>query len=318
MLNNPTGLALDPAGNVIIADANEFRVRAVAASGVITTIAGSGHIGYLGDGGSALTAYLNFPHSVCLDSSGNVYIADTANNVIRKLTLAAPTISPNGVVSSASFQPQIAPGSLASIAGANLATSTPPGANTPLPTTLAEASVTVNGTPAPILYASPTLINFQVPWGTSVGSASVIVKVAGVASNTMTVPVTATAPGIFYYSSGQAIAQNHDFSLNTSTNPAHAGSFIIAYMTGSGPVSPAVPDGAATPTTGLYQIPLSSVSVTIGGQNAPVLFAGLTPGLIALLQLNVTVPAGLAAGNYPMVVIIGGQKSNSATVSVAP
>jgi uncharacterized protein (TIGR03437 family) len=58
--------------------------------------------------------------------------------------------------------------------------------------------------------------------------------------------------------------------------------------------------------------------VTIGGQPAAVLFAGLTPGLIALLQLDVTVPSGLATGNYPMIVTIGGQVSNSATVSVAP
>jgi uncharacterized protein (TIGR03437 family) len=318
-LNNPVGLAIDAAGNVYIADANEFRIRVVNTAGVITTIAGSGHVGYVGDGGSALTAYLNFPNGVTVDPSGNVYIADTENNVIRMLNISAPAIAANGVVSSASFLPKLAPGALASIAGTNLATSTPPGAATPLPTVLAEASVTVNGMAAPILYASPTLINFQVPWETTTGNAQVVVTVDGVASNTMTVPVTATAPGIFYFSSGAAIAQNHDYSLNTSSNPEHAGSFIIAYLTGSGAVTPAVTDGAATPLTGLYQIPSTvGVSVTIGGQPAPVLFAGLTPGLIALLQLDITVPSGLAAGSYPMIVTIGGQVSNSATVSVAP
>jgi uncharacterized protein (TIGR03437 family) len=319
VLNNPVGLAIDAAGNVYIADANEFRIRAVNTAGVITTIAGSGHVGYVGDGGSALTAYLNFPNGVCVDGSGNVYIADTENNVVRMLSIAAPSIAANGVVSSASFLPHVAPGSLASIAGTNLATSTPPEAATPLPTILAGASVSVNGKAAPILYASPTLINFQVPWGTATGNATVTVSVAGVASNAITVPVTATAPGIFYYSSGAAIAQNHDYSLNTSSNPEHAGSFIIAYLTGSGAVTPAVTDGAATPTTGLYQIPSSvPVTVTIGGQPAAVLFAGLTPGLIALLQLDITVPSGLAAGSYPMIVTIGGQVSNSATVSIAP
>jgi uncharacterized protein (TIGR03437 family) len=175
----------------------------------------------------------------------------------------------------------------------------------------------VNGKAAPILYASPTLINFQVPWETATGNASVTVSVDGVVSNTITVPVTATAPGIFYFSSGAAIAQNHDYSLNTPSNPEHAGSFIIAYLTGSGPVNPAVADGAATPSTGLTHV-TSTVSVTIGGQPATVLFAGLTPGLIALLQLDITVPSGLAAGSYPMVVTLGGQVSNSATVSIAP
>ena len=317
VLNNPIGLAMDASGNIYIADATGYRIRVVAPNGIITTIAGSGHVGYFGDGSLALNAYLNFPHGVCFDGLGNVYIADTANNVIRMLTIPAPVIAPNGVVSSASFLPKISPGSLASIAGSNLATSTPPGAATPLPITLAEASVSVNGQAAPILYASPTLINFQVPWETATGTATVTVKVAGVTSNSITVPVTATAPGIFYFSSGAAIAQNRDYSLNTPSNPAHAGSFLIAYLTGSGPVNPAVADGAATPSTGLVQT-TSQPTVTIGGVNAPVLFSGLTPGLIALLQLDVTIPSGLAAGNYRMIVTIGGQVSNSATVSIAP
>jgi uncharacterized protein (TIGR03437 family) len=317
VLNNPVGLAIDSAGTLYIADANAFRIRAVTANGVITTIAGSGRVGYAGDGGSALSAYLNFPSGVCVDGSGNIYVADTANHVIRQLSIGAPAIAANGVVSSASFQPKIAPGSLASIAGTNLATSTPPTANTPLPTMLAEASVSVNGKNAPILYASPTQINFQVPWGTQTGNATVTVSVNGVTSNAITVPVTAAAPGIFYYPSGAAIAQNHDYSLNTSSNPEHAGSFIIAYLTGSGAVNPSVADGAATPSTGLVQ-PTSAISVTIGGSPATVLGAALTPGFVSLLQLNIAVPPGLAAGSYPMVVTIGAQVSNSAIVSIAP
>lgn len=317
LLNNPTSLGMDSAGNIYIVDANAFRVRAVSPSGIITTVAGSGHVGYVGDGGPALSAYLNFPNSICIDGQGNYYVSDTENNVIRDLTITTPTIAANGVVSSASFQPAISPGSLASIAGTGLATSTPPQAATPLPTTLAEATVTINGKIAPILYASPTLINFQVPWETATGTASVVVTVAGVQSNTMTVPVTTTAPGIFFYSSGAAIAQNHDYSLNSASNPAHAGSFLIAYLTGSGPVSPAVADGAATSSTGLTQTQYTP-TVTIGGVNAPVLFSGLTPGLIPLWQMDITVPSGLAAGSYPMIVTINGQTSNSATVSIAP
>lgn len=317
VLNNPVGLAIDSADTLYIADPNEFRIRAVTANGVITTIAGSGRVGYVGDGGSALSAYLNFPSGVCVDGSGNIYIADTANHVIRQLSIGAPAIAANGVVSSASFLPKIAPGSLASIAGTNLATSTPPVANAPLPTMLAEASVSVNGKNAPILYASPSQINFQVPWGTQTGNATVTVSVNGVTSNPITVPVTAAAPGIFYYPSGAAIAQNHDYSLNTASNPEHAGSFIIAYLTGSGAVNPSVADGAATPSTGLVQ-PTSQISVTIGGSSATVLGAALTPGFVSLLQLNITVPSGLAAGSYPMIVTIGGQVSNSATVSIAP
>ena len=192
-----------------------------------------------------------------------------------------------------------------------------PGVAAPLPLTLAEASVTVNGKPAPILFASPSQINFQVPWETATGTAQVVVTVDGTTSSAITVPVTTAAPGIFFNSSGAAIAQNHDFSLNTPSNPAHAGSYIIAYLTGSGPVTPAVADGAATPSTGLVQ-PTLTPTVTIGGMTATVLGSAYTPGFVSLLQLNITVPSGLAAGNYPMVVTIGGQASNSATVSIAP
>jgi adhesin/invasin len=182
----------------------------------------------------------------------------------------------------------------------------------------AEASVSVNGRAAPILYASPSQINFQVPWETQVGTASVTVTVDGAVSAAATVPVTAVAPGIYSYPSGAAIAQNHDFSLNTPSNPAHVGSYLIAYLTGSGPVTPALADGANTPSTGLIQPTTTSVSVTIGGAAATVLGSALTPGFVSLWQLNISVPSGLAAGSYPMVVTVGSQVSNSATVSIAP
>ena len=318
VLNNPVGLALDAAGNLYIADSNAFRIRVVAPNGIITTIAGSSHAGYTGDGGPALNAQFQFPQAVLPDGLGNIYVSDTGNNVIRELTIPGPTITANGIGNSASFKPSVSPGSLATIFGSNLATSTTTVATAPLPLNYAEASVSVNGTPAPILYASPTQINFQVPWETQVGTASVTVTVDGTTSSATTVPVTAAAPGIYVYSSGAAIAQNHDFTLNTAANPAHVGSYLIAYLTGSGPVTPAVPDGANTPSTGLVQPTTTPISVTIGGAPATVLGSALASGFVSLWQLNIAVPSGLAAGSYPMVVTIGGQVSNSATVSIAP
>jgi uncharacterized protein (TIGR03437 family) len=146
----------------------------------------------------------------------------------------------------------------------------------------------------------------------------VTVTVDGTTSAAATVSVLAAAPGIYTYPSGAAIAQNHDFSLNTPANPAHAGSYLIAYLDGSGPVTPPVADGANTPSTGLVQPTTTPITVTIGGAPATVLGSALTPGFVSLFQLNVSVPSGLAAGSYPMVVTVGGQVSNSATVSVAP
>ena len=85
-LNLPFGVAVDSTGtNLYIADAGSCRIRKVTA-GTITTVAGSATCGYTGDGGSATSATLNFPQGVAVDGSGNIYIADTNNCVVRKVT----------------------------------------------------------------------------------------------------------------------------------------------------------------------------------------------------------------------------------------
>ena len=84
-LNLPGGVALDAAGNLYIADSNNHRIRKVAADGTITTIAGNGLMGYSGDGGPATGAQFNTPMGVAVDSSGDVYVADTDNYAIRVL-----------------------------------------------------------------------------------------------------------------------------------------------------------------------------------------------------------------------------------------
>jgi uncharacterized protein (TIGR03437 family) len=88
-LNNPAGLTLDTKGNLYIADQGNQRIRQVVLSTqIINTIAGSGTAAYAGDAAAATSAYLNAPTAVLTDSSGNVYISDTVNNVIREVTLS--------------------------------------------------------------------------------------------------------------------------------------------------------------------------------------------------------------------------------------
>lgn len=84
-LQYPMDLLMDGSGNLIIADANDRRIRKINTSGMISTMAGNGVAGYSGDGGAATSAALSFPTGIAMDGSGNLYIADTNNNRIRKV-----------------------------------------------------------------------------------------------------------------------------------------------------------------------------------------------------------------------------------------
>ncbi len=319
-LSKPVDITLDAAGNVYVADTNNSRIRKIFADGTITTIAGIGGANYGGDGGSATSASLSFPRSVAVSPTGTVYIADTGNHVIRVLTPTFPTISTNGVTNAASFAPRISPGALASVFGTGFGTSTYLADDgRPWVTTANSVSVKVNGVAAPLYFVSPGQINFQVPWATPTsGTVNVAVLVNGGSTNTVPVAVGTAAPGLFYDpTSGAAIVQNANtpaYLLNTPSNPAPAGSTIIAYLTGSGPVSPPATDGTLAPAAPLSWA--TSYTAKIGSAAATVSFAGLTPGFIGLVQMNIVVPSSLTPGVYPLTVTIDGQTSNSATIAV--
>jgi len=93
LLNTPSGVAMDGAGNLFIADRVNNRIRKVTApTGIITTVAGTGGAGFFGDGGLATSARLN-PDGVAVDGAGNLYIADRGNNRIRKVTASTGIIT---------------------------------------------------------------------------------------------------------------------------------------------------------------------------------------------------------------------------------
>ena len=92
-LNSPASIVVDPLGNIYIADSANSAIRRVdSSSGLITTIAGSGRAGYGGDRNLAVSATLNGPQGVCIDPQGNIFISDTSNNVVRKITAATGII----------------------------------------------------------------------------------------------------------------------------------------------------------------------------------------------------------------------------------
>ncbi len=313
---DPKGVAVDAQGYLYIADTINGRIRKVGLDGTITTIAGTGIPSYSGDGGVAAAAQLFFPASVTLDPSGNLYITDTYNSVIRSLQLMTPAISTNGVVNTGDFVPEISPGALATVGGTNFS-SGKASAKIPYPLALADVSVTVNGISAPMLYVQPTLINFQVPWEVQPGQGSVIVTVNGVSAAPATVTIGTAAPGIFLLSSTVGAIVNTNGSINSSTNPAKGGSLVSVYLSGSGPVNPQPADGAAAGSNP-YSLVTSSYSATIGQANATVQFAGLAPGAAGLTQFNIIVPTGLQPTTYPLTITINGEQSNTVGIAVTP
>jgi uncharacterized protein (TIGR03437 family) len=173
--------------------------------------------------------------------------------------------------------------------------------------------VSVGGRTVPLTYVSPTQINFQLPYDTPLGTASLTVTANGVTSAAATVIVAATAPGVLTYGDNWAVVQNQDYSVNGPSNPAKAGSYVTLYGTGAGAVSPAVPTGAAASASPLSYA--ANVTVSINGVPAVVSFAGLTPGNVGLLQVNLRIPA-LPSGAFPIQLTVGDVKSNAPSIAV--
>src|ERR1700733_1849037 len=324
MLNYPGGITVDAAGNLYVNDDLNFRTRMIAAKGTISTIAGSGTQGFSGDGGAATAAALNGNFGVALDLLGNMYIADSTNNRIREVSAAVPgltpTISAAAFTNAASFTSGGSPGSIATLFGAHLTrnlTGIVQSPSVPLPATLAGATVTVDGKNAPIFNAvnlnGTEQISFQVPVDAAAGSPVSVVMNNGFASATVQVALTAVQLGIFTIDGTQAAATHLNFSLITASNPAVPGETIVVYCTGLGALNPVVPTGDAA--TGISNT-VVAYTATVAGQNAAVGFSGLAPGLVALGQVNLTVPTGAPSGLQALVLTGGGSTSNVVKIQV--
>lgn len=265
--------------------------------------------------------------------TNTINLTSSAAGAIQPLTVmltvtsaGPPTIT--AITSAADFlATSVSPGELVTIFGTNIGPATPAGlqltSSGTVATTVSNTSVTFNGVAAPLFYVSANQINAVVPYEVAtLSNATVAVMNNSTTSATFEVNITPTAPAIFSEGSngsGQGAILNQNSSVNSAQNPAAPGSVIAIYATGEGQTIPAGVTGAVTPSTGTsFPKPVLPVTVTIGNQPATVLYAGEAPGLVSgVLQVNAMIPAGLGAGNQPVVLSIGGVMSpNVITVAV--
>jgi len=217
---------------------------------------------------------------------------------------APVSINSGGVEGIAYWEPP-SPGSFISLYGLNFSGDELVVANTfPLPPTLNNVSLLVNGENVPVEAVTPWQINAQLPQNTPPGNVTFQVVANGVSSNTVTEQILSSAPAVFAFSeqdaqTGTSYWQAAAFHAGTGTpadaaHPAGAGEILETYGSGLGQTNPAVPAGEPSPVPPAWAI--VTPQVTIGSQPARVTFAGLAPGLASVYQINVVVPEGLTPG----------------------
>jgi len=239
-----------------------------------------------------VNAYTEF--GVPAEADGKVYLG-ALNTLLVYGLLPAGAGPIGGVVNAASFNASVAAGSLISIFGANLARATALAGQIPLPISLADTAVTVNGIRAPLLYVSPGQINAQVPPQTQTGTATVMVTSSGSPTPPISFSIAPVAPQIFISSATRILALNQDGSPNSAGNPAAAGSIVTVFLTGQGAM--------AAPAASIGKLP------------AQLTYAGPAPQTVGVAQINMRVPA-LPPGDYQLQVTISGVASNSGLISV--
>ena len=240
------------------------------------------------------------------------------------MNASVPIVSPGGVVETASYSAPAAPGNIVAIFGTNLASPGASATSVPLPDTLANSSVIFAGQTLPLFYAGNAQMNAVLPYGITPNTRyQLVVESAGNVSVPQNVLIGVARPAVFTVdSSGQGQGQiywydaNGDQILAGPNSPATTGDALVIYSSGLGEVTPPLTVGTATPL-GFLTNTVGTVTVTIGGIQAPVAFAGLTPGSVGLYQINVTIPHGLSNNSaMPLQIFVDGQSSPAVTFAL--
>jgi uncharacterized protein (TIGR03437 family) len=287
---------------------------------------------------AATSAALYFPLGVGLDpSTGNVYVADSQNQVVRELTISnkssLPSVSAGGVVSAAQYGALAspAPGSWIEIYGSNMATDSRAWTlndfnGNSAPTSLDGTSVTIGGQLAYVEYigsnssSSTPQVNVQVPSTVATGAQPLVVTSGSNVSAPQTIAISATAPGL--YAPSQLLIGGNQFAgalfpdfatwvlppgavTGLTSQRAKPGDNIILFGIGFGPVTTNLPAGQIAQGTG-NTLPTGSFQISFDGTPATVSYSGLAPGYVGLYQFNVVVPNVPADDLTPITFTLGG------------
>ena len=249
---------------------------------------------------------------------------------------SAPQALFSGLVNGASFDPLqgIAPGTIVSLFGINLANAVdlPDPDDIPLPRELEGARVRVNGIDAPLFFVSKGQMNFQVPSELSPGGALVGVIRDGTQGNSISASVFERSPGIFrlgienYGAIVNASQGNFPLppdigrAIGLTTTPARPGDILVIFATGLGPVDNPVATGEATPNSplaGTIERPKVRYSTSPFGLSERAQFSGLSPGSVALYQVNAPIPGTMGTNRRTPVIIEFSDGTRSNTVHIA-
>jgi uncharacterized protein (TIGR03437 family) len=237
---------------------------------------------------------------------------------IPNVTGSGVFLNPQGIVNAASNAPAgdpISPGEFIAMYGTGLAAQTVV-TTPPYPMTAGGVSVTIGGLPAPLYLASSGQITCLVPYGvsTSAGTTDIVVTNNGVKSNTVTVPILPTSPGIFSADlTGQGdgiIVHFNTGSLVNAQNPAQPGETLIMYLTGMGALQNPVSDGVAANAADSVQ---TSTTLQVDGVVASVQYSGINPAYPGLYQINFKMPQVPDHGEVQLLLI----SSNAATGEIS-
>ncbi|MEZ5354195.1 MAG: putative Ig domain-containing protein [Bryobacteraceae bacterium] len=262
------------------------------------------------------------------DAAGRVAQAHNLTGYVEA-NPGVPVIGEDAIVSAAAVRvgAPLAPGGIFSLFGSLLADRGLAAQSVPLPNQIGATSVSVDaaessGTPSPLFFAGPTQVNAMLPF-TLLPNAihQFSVHRGAMRSAYVDVPIASTSPAVFTFAQtgvGQGIVVDGERPsiLAAPANPIARGGVAVIYCEGLGLTDAAVIAGQASPGSPPGQA-LAPVTVTIGGQAANVVFAGLTPESVGLFQINAVVPEGIAPGDaVPVVIGSGGQFSRPVSIAV--